>query len=236
MISRTRLSSALAVLFLTACGGGGGGNNNSSTPNTSAGAAPPVVTPKDSFPANVQPVGLPPYVCVAPGTATQAVMQKLNAFWQSNVVACGCNFVLLANICARNGFVTPTGYGYIYYDASFLDELDARTGSPLPADYFMAHEFGHNIQLALNLQSPGKFHELQADCLGGYYVGFQARKGAVNPSEVLRTFQFACSIGDPFVSDWWTPGTHGSCADRVAALQRGFDGYQAAKLPGQACP
>jgi predicted metalloprotease len=166
-------------------------------------------------------------------------MQKLNAFWESNVVACACQADAYAAGCTRNAFVVPAGYGYIFYDAYFLDALDSTTGSTLPADFLMAHEFGHNIQLALGLNFPGKASkaiELQADCLGGYYVGFQAKSGQVTSSEVISTFQFACSIGDPYASPWWAPGAHGVCVERTNALQQGINGYIAGLLPGQACP
>jgi predicted metalloprotease len=161
-------------------------------------------------------------------------MQKLNAFWQSGVIACGCDPGTLASGCAHNAFVTPFGYGYIYYDADYLNTLDAQ-GSTLPADFLMAHEFGHNIQLALSLSPPGKFRELQADCLGGFYVGFQIRTGQVQQADLMQAFNFSCAIGDPFPSNWWDP-THGTCQERVAALSGGIDGYLAGLLPGQACP
>lgn len=226
-IDREHLYPILLATCLASCGGGGDGDGGGNAGNASnSGNA------RTSFPANVYPVGSPPHACLPPGVATQAVMQKLNSFWQSGVVACGCDWIMVSGQCYRNGFVTPAGYGYIFYDAAYLDELDAVTGSPLPADFFMAHEFGHNIQLALNLSRPGKFMELQADCLGGYYVGFQERQGAVNRSELIRTFEFACSIGDP----WWLVGSHGTCVERVAALQQGYNGYNQGRLPGQACP
>jgi predicted metalloprotease len=219
----------LTSTLLAACSGGGEDDGASAAPPN------PAPTSRDSYPAAVFPVAPSPFVCLPPGIATQAVMQKLNAFWQSGVVACGCDATQLAMGCRQNAFVSGNAYGYIFYDANFLNQVDAQSGSPLPADFLMAHEFGHNIQLALNLNRPGKLKELQADCLGGYYVGHQSRIGAVNQSELVRTFQFACAIGDPFVSNWWDQ-THGTCAERVAALQQGIAGNVAGGLPGQACP
>jgi hypothetical protein len=227
-MERECLYSMLLAVFLVGCGSGGGGEESSDNNNTSNSPGP-----RTSYAAGVFPTGPSPYTCMPPGVATQSVMQKLNRFWQSGVVACGCDWFLLSAKCYRNGFVEPgTGYGYIYYDAAYLNEIDALSGSTLPADFFMAHEFGHNIQLALNLFRTGKLMELQADCLGGYFVGSQVRQGAVNQSELIRTFNFACSIGDP----WWLVGSHGTCAERVAALQQGIDGYNQGRLPGQACP
>ncbi|MFY9509747.1 MAG: hypothetical protein WAQ05_02085 [Rubrivivax sp.] len=219
-VTMRSITVVFATFSLAACGGGGA-------------SSPPPAGLQSSYPANVAPVGFPPYVCLPPGGATQAVMQKLNAFWRSAVQACACDLISTPQ-CQSNGFVTPFGYGYIYYDPAFLNRVDAASGSPLPADFFMAHEFGHNIQLALSLNPPGKAKELQADCLGGYYVGYQIYSGQVRQSDVVSTFQFACSIGDPFVSNWWDP-THGVCSERVAALQRGIDGHTRGGTPGGSC-
>lgn len=221
----------IAQLLLIGCGGGGGGGSdgNGDSPSNSP---PP---PQTSFAINISPQGPPPYTCLPPGATTQLVLQKLNSFWKSNVHACACDYDLLAMMCAHNGFVTPYGYGYIFYDRDFLQSIDTTSRSTLPADFFLAHEFAHNIQLALNLNPPGKLRELQADCLGGFYVGYQAKSGQINQTDLFQAFNFACSIGDPFISNWWDP-THGTCPERVAAMQTGFNGYFQGLLPGQACP
>ncbi len=193
---------------------------------------------RNSFPAKVIPIGPPPFACgppfEGPGATTQAVMQKLNSFWESGVIACPCQADAHTAGCTNNGFVSQVGY--IFYDRNFLNVLDSASQSTLPADFFIAHEFGHNIQLGLGLNPPGKFKELQADCLGGYYVGFQQKSGQVKSSDVVKTFNFACTIGDPSISPWWVQGSHGTCPERVNAVQQGVDGYFAELLPGQACP
>lgn len=218
-----RLLLAVFAATIVGCGGSGSGDDTSSGP-------------RNSFPVKVAPVAAAPFACGDPGVSTQAVMQKLNAFWESSAIACACQADAYAAGCTMNAFVTAQGYGYIFYDRNFLNGLDAANRSTLPGDFFMAHEFGHNIQLALGLNPPGKFKELQADCLGGYYVGFQQKSGQVSGPEVVRTFQFACSIGDPIASPWWAPGAHGTCGERVNAVQQGLNGYFAELLPGQACP
>ena len=216
-----RLSLLLAVL-LAGCGGGAG----DSAPG-----------PTGTFPARVQPQTLPPFSCGPQGPATSTVMADLNYFWQSGVVACACQNDALANGCQQNAFVVGgTGYGYIFYDRLLLNSMDL-SGSTLPADFLLAHEFGHNIQLALSLPSSGgKYKELQADCLGGFYVGSRISRGLARPNDVSSAFAAACRIGDPFFSNWWVQGAHGTCTERVTALQGGIDGYLAGRLPGQACP
>lgn len=221
---RTQIGlSALSAAILVGCGGGGDAGADS--------GAPPPSGPADSYPAHAGPLSAPPYACLTPGSSTVAVMQRLNAFWQSNVVACACDSFALAQGCFGNAF---GGNGYIFYDRDFLTYLDSTSGSTLPADFFIAHEFGHNVQTAFGAIPPGKVKELQADCLGGYYVGHEIRAGRVAQSELLSTFNFACSIGDPVASNWWDP-THGTCGERVSALQRGISGYNAMAAPLNAC-
>lgn len=203
----------LSAFLLVSCGGGSSEDTGASQQG-----------PRDSYAVNIQPNSYPPYTCLAPGISTQLVIQKLNSFWKSNVIACACDSLLLVNGCFHNGFVTSYGYGYIYYDRAFLEYLDSYSQSTLPADFFLAHEFGHNIQLALGLNSPGKFKELQADCLAGFYVGYQAWTGQTTQLDVLKSFQFACSIGDSTPSNWWD-STHGVCSERASSMRRGYDGY-----------
>jgi|SRR5258706_1103711 len=217
---------AIAATIVAVVAAWGGGSSPSNSP-------PPA--PRDSFAANIFPLAPPAFTCVPPGAATVTVMQKLNAFWQSGVVPCACDAALLAAFCAHNAFASPQTFGYIFYDAAFLNSLDVSSGSTLPADFFIAHEFGHNIQLALGLVLVGQAKELNADCLGGYYVGFQARKNLVSLADLQKTFAFACSIGDTFPSNWWD-STHGICPQRVAAMNQGFNGNLQGLLPGQACP
>lgn len=221
MAGRRRVSGLGAVLplALAACGGGGGGGDS----------------PSDglSYPAHVAAHGAAPYLCGAAGTTTVEVMQDLNKFWQSSVTACSCQFDA-PGICTGGGFV-GTDPGYIYYDAQALGRLDQISGSRLPADMVMAHEFGHTIQLWLGLQTFGKFKELQADCLAGYYVGSRIRRGTVNQNDITSTFATSCNYGDPYLAPWYEPSAHGVCSERVGMLKRGIDGQLAGLLPGQAC-
>ena len=209
------------VMALSACGG--------------AGSADDDAPDGGSYPANVVPSSAPPLTCGATGAATQAVMADLNSFWQSRVMACSCRADAYAAGCTGNAFVLGgAGYGYIYYDANLLNLLDLNTGSSLPADMVLAHEFGHNIQLALGLPSSApKYKELQADCLAGFYVGSRIRRGLATQAGVLGVFATACQIGDPTASPWWG---HGTCNERVAALQSGIAGFLNGLLPGAACP
>lgn len=189
------------------------------------------------YPVHSAPITYPPFSCGQPGYLTEEVIRKLNTFWESEVIACSCmqDAYIYAN-CTNNGFVLNDYPGYIYYDASFLNWLDENTGSTLPADWFLAHEFGHNIQLALNLVTYGKQRELQADCLGGYFIGWRICKKEIGHDDVISIIEFACDIGDPAFSPWWATGSHGTCFERVSAVEQGINGYLGGLLPGQACP
>lgn len=213
------------MLILSGCGGGGSGDGVQNDP------------PAGTFSARVAPVAPPPFICGVAGSETNRAMGELNYFWQSNVVACGCELDALGAGCYRNAMVLSAGYGYIFYDRQLLASMDNSTGSSLPADMVLAHEFGHNIQMALNLPASGsKGRELQADCLAGFFVGYKVRQGTASQNDVISTFNQACSLGDPMLSPWWVPGAHGVCPERVSALQRGINGYLNGLLPGQACP
>lgn len=189
----------------------------------------------DTFPAHVSPSSAPPLTCGPIGQATVDVMKDLNYFWQSSAVACSCQFD--APTCQGNAMVLDNGYGYIYFDANLLDSTYFSTGSRLPSDMVVAHEFGHNIQLALNLPaSLNKFRELQADCLAGFYVGSRVKRQLVNQYDLVQAFGAACGFGDSASTPWWGQDAHGTCSERVAAVQAGIQGFLSGLLPGQACP
>lgn len=189
-----------------------------------------------TFAANIAPLAAAPYQCGPRGPSTESVMLDLNFFWQSRAIACSCLNDSLASGCANNAVVYGNGFGYIFYDPNLLNSADA-SGSRLPADMIMAHEFGHNVQLAL--QFPHTFaisRELQADCLAGFYIGSRIQRQTVTEVDVTRAFQLACTNGDSSDTPWWAPSAHGSCQQRVNAVQTGIGGFLAGVLPGQACP
>ena len=104
----------------------------------------------------------------------------------------------------------------------------------------IAHEIGHHVQnLTGNLSNGGGLsrnrgnaqsvrQELQADCLAGVWGHEAAARNRVEPGDAEEGLTAAASIGDDrlqresqgrVVPDSFT---HGSSADRVAALQRGL--------------
>jgi predicted metalloprotease len=122
----------------------------------------------------------------------------------------------------------------IYYDSSLLNFWDTQYGTPLPSDIFVAHEMGHTIQNGLGLAVIHQ--ELQADCLAGFFLGWRTCLGEVSQNDITATFNNFCAIGTSSGATWFNPSVHGSCIQRVSAVQQGMTGYQRGLLPGQACP
>lgn len=235
VVRMQRFSSFLVVMLMCAvlpgCGGGG-----DSPPPQSGGDTKSV--PTISFSMKIAPIGPPPFQCGDPSVRTQAAIQKLNSFWDSKVILCACRKDAEAT-CQGNAFVHPQGLGYIYYDADFLQGLDSNTKSDLPADNVLAHEFGHNIHRVRGdniFFLTSKIAELSADCLAGFYVGYQEQSGQVKRQDVANTFDLACDAGDQVFTPWFTFGTHGTCGERKRALDQGIDGFQNGLRPEQACP
>jgi uncharacterized protein len=148
--------------------------------------------------------------------------------------------------CGQAGSATGPFYcpgdQRVYLDLSFFRELDRRFGAPgdFAQAYVIAHEIGHHVQnLTGNLARGGGLsrsranaqsvrQELQADCLAGVWGHAAARRNRLEPGDAEEGLTAAAAIGDDrlqqesqgrVVPDSFT---HGSSADRVAALKRGL--------------
>jgi len=144
-------------------------------------------------------------------------------------------------VSATGPFYCP-GDQKVYLDLSFFRELDRRFGAPgdFAQAYVIAHEIGHHVQnLTGNLARGGGLsrsranaqsvrQELQADCLAGVWGYAAARRNRLEPGDAEEGLRAAAAIGDDrlqqesqgrVVPDSFT---HGSSADRVAALKRGL--------------
>jgi len=148
---------------------------------------------------------------------------------------------------ATGPFYCP-GDQKVYLDLSFFRELDRRFGAPgdFAQAYVIAHEIGHHVQnLTGNLARGGGLsrrsanaqsvrQELQADCLAGVWGYAAARRNRLEPGDAEEGLTAAAAIGDDrlqqesrgrVVPDSFT---HGSSADRVAALKRGLQSGEVA--------
>ena len=141
---------------------------------------------------------------------------------------------------ATGPFYCP-GDQKVYIDLSFFRELDRRFGAPgdFAQAYVIAHEIGHHVQnITGNLSSGGVSRsaanaqsvrqELQADCLAGVWGRAAATRNRLEPGDAEEGLAAAAAIGDDRLQRE-SQGrvapesfTHGSSADRVAALRRGL--------------
>ena len=158
----------------------------------------------------------------------------------SNSDQSGCG----AAQAAMGPFYCPTDQS-IYIDPAFFTELSQRIGAPgdFAMAYVIAHEVGHHVQ---NLQgtldraqqaqaSASRTQgnqiqvgiELQADCYAGVWAAND--KNLMEPGDLEEGMRAAEAIGDDTLQKQ-SQGrvvpesfTHGSAAQRQAALRRGLE-------------
>lgn len=133
-----------------------------------------------------------------------------------------------------------------YIDLGFYDEL--RRGFGAPGDfaqaYVIAHEIGHHVQTILGIEPqvrrlqserPAEANalsvlmELQADCFAGVWGHYANARGVLEAGDLEEGLTAAAAIGDDRIQS--NAGrtvnpeafTHGSSAQRVEWLRRGFD-------------
>jgi uncharacterized protein len=150
---------------------------------------------------------------------------------------------------AMGPFYCPADQG-IYIDTSFFTELAQRFEAPgdFAQAYVVAHEMGHHIQTVTGVnervrraqQAVGEAEgnalqvrmELQADCYAGVWAAQAVRSGQaqMEAGDLEEGLRAAQAIGDDTLQE--AAGrrpvpesfTHGTAAQRQAALRRGFDG------------
>jgi predicted metalloprotease len=130
----------------------------------------------------------------------------------------------------------------VYIDLSFFRDLARRFGAPgdFAQAYVVAHEVGHHVQNTLGVLSSGAGlsrvqanaqsvqQELQADCLAGMWGNSAGGRNFLEAGDVEEGLRAAAAIGDDRIQRQ-TQGrvvpesfTHGSSAERVAAVRRGL--------------
>jgi uncharacterized protein len=166
---------------------------------------------------------------------------KLVAYAGGTQTACGFGQA------AMGPFYCPNDQN-VYLDTTFFNELSQRFGAPgdFAMAYVIAHEVGHHIQdlegtlgQAQQLQARASKAEgnaiqvkveLQADCYAGVWAANarDAQGSILEPGDVEEGMRAAEAIGDDTLQRQ-SQGvvvpesfTHGTSAQRVAALQLGY--------------
>jgi uncharacterized protein len=130
----------------------------------------------------------------------------------------------------------------VYIDLGFYDELRNRFGATgeFAEAYVLAHEFGHHVQHQIgtdyqlrnargNENAKSVQLELQADCYAGVWGHSANQRGLLDPGEMQQGLTAAAAIGDDNIQRQTTgvvrpeSFTHGSAAQRTAALRRGLE-------------
>jgi hypothetical protein len=162
----------------------------------------------------------------------------------SNTDQSGCGVAQ----AAMGPFYCPTDRR-IYIDPAFFNELSRRFGAPgdFAQAYVIAHEVGHHIQNlegTLDRASAAQARasrlegnqiqvgvELQADCYAGVWAANarDAQGSILEPGDLEEGMRAAEAIGDDTLQRQ-TQGrivpesfTHGTAAQRMAALRRGLE-------------
>lgn len=130
----------------------------------------------------------------------------------------------------------------VYLDLSFFSEMKSRLGAEgdFAQAYVIAHEIAHHVQHQTgiagemrntrgNENAKSVQLELQADCLAGVWGYSAAKRGKLDAGDMEEGMRAASAIGDDVLQRQSTGTvrpesfTHGSAAQRQAALRRGLE-------------
>jgi len=176
---------------------------------------------------------------VLAGTEQPYREAKLVLFRDSVRSACG--FAQAAS----GPFYCP-GDERVYIDLGFYDDLRRTFGAPgdFAQAYVIAHEIGHHVQNVLGIEGQVRSRqrsrpddanelsvlmELQADCFAGVWGSYANRAELLEAGDLEEGLNAAAAIGDDRIQE--SAGrtvnpdafTHGSAAQRVEWLRRGFE-------------
>jgi uncharacterized protein len=215
---------------------GGGGGGGSPLPQSSGGE---VAGPVEETPEEHQ---MMQFVSFVLDSAQSAWHQRLPDYHDAGMVLyrggtqTGCGF----GQAAAGPFYCPADEK-VYLDLSFFNEMKSRLGASgdFAQAYVIAHELGHHIQhqagIDTQLRNSGGNEnaksvqlELQADCFAGVWGNMAAQKNQLEQGDVEEGLNAASKIGDDALQRQSTgvvrpeSFTHGSSAQRMAALRRGL--------------
>lgn len=89
--------------------------------------------------------------------------------------------------------------------------------------YIIAHEYGHAAQFLSGDVPRGDVRtELQADCYAGAYLAWAEDAGYTQPGDYQEVLRIVRPVGQSRVGTTWWSRTHGTSAQRTAALAAGY--------------
>ena len=131
----------------------------------------------------------------------------------------GVNINLYAYDDSYSSNAKASGHTIMMGKTLMLEEL-LKYDSHLSIIAIMAHEFGHVVQNEYNFNTKGdwvgKYPELHADFLAGWYIG---KTNIVNAREIQK---LGVSFWDKGDNNYYSPGHHGTKYERCAAFYAGF--------------
>ena len=167
------------------------------------------------------------------------------AYWRAEFKASGLDFEPVAQLIAyeREGQVECGGQGlglnnaaycsagdFIAYDVNWAFAAFRQVGDAF-IFYLLGHEYAHAIQLRLGIQKEFSIEqELQADCMAGAYIGDSVKSGALTleDGDIAEFRDGLLAVGDDPSVPWFTPGAHGTAAQRSDSF---FSGYEKSLAP-----
>jgi predicted metalloprotease len=232
----------LGYCALTQLGGGGGGGLLPSGPTTSAPSGRSTLDPNmRQFLVRVLGSTEETWSEIFAKNGQRYVPTRMVAYTGGTQTECGFGQA------AMGPFYCPNDKS-IYIDPAFFNELSQRFGAPgdFAMAYVIAHEVGHHVQdlegtldQAHNAQARASETEgnaiqvaveLQVDCYAGVWAANarDAQGNILEPGDVEEGMRAAEAIGDDMLQRQ-SQGvvvpesfTHGSSAQRMAALQTGL--------------
>lgn len=131
------------------------------------------------------------------------------------------------NLLAQEGRPFFFGDGSVLVGVDLLrTEFATTRGSGLSIPGIMAHEFAHIAQNKYGFQWQGKWRELHADFMAGWYVSHRGHYRVPNDA-----YQAAMSLFNKGDYDFNSSGHHGTPFERLAAFQAGYQFNQRTNNP-----
>lgn len=133
------------------------------------------------------------------------------------------NMVVFDDGNSPNAFASPqitlAGFtGTVYFGLGLLrKQLWSMDKGEAAVAGIMAHEFSHIVQMQMGSHLSGKYRELHADFMAGYYL---RSKSYVTQTEIEPFAESLFETGD---YNFRSPAHHGTPEERVSAMKAGFN-------------